>query len=197
MQEGRARVRNAQHLFEFIAQRNEGFDTAILELMSDEDRTAIFDAPRTAWIPIELDARFVDAVVKHYGTSQAEALWAEYSARFTRTPLQRAFFEGAVRLFGLSVETFVKLIPRVWSTSFRDVGEPTVTEHGEGWRRLRLAGLHPTMLSQPGYAILLRGLFRGIYELAGHDDANFELHEGEDEGELVATFFWAPLTPSG
>lgn len=190
-QTGTARIRNAQDLLVFIEAEHPGSREAILSLVRTELREALETASRTTWIPLEEDANFVDAVIAHFGTEAAEQLWLDYAARFVKTPLQRALFDGAIRIFGLSVGTFVRIIPRVWSTSYRGAGEVDVSEKGEGWQRLRIYDMHPAMTERSGYAILLRGLFRGMYRLAKHEDEDFDMSFDPEAGVLTAEFRWS------
>ena len=188
--EGTARIRNAQDLLIFVEARNPGSSGKILELLRPEVRELMQSAPRGLWIPLKQDAHFVDSIIAHYGQAGAEEMWLDYSARFVETPLQRALFDGAIRLFGLSVGTFVRIIPRVWSTSFRGAGEIDVSEKGQGWRRLHLVGMHPQMCERSGYVILLRGLFRGMYRMAKVEVEDFQMSFDPRARELHAEFHW-------
>jgi hypothetical protein len=188
--EGTARIRNAQDLLVFIENRDPGFTEKILARVQPDVRELMETASRATWIPLELDANFVDAIIAQYGPAEAEEMWFEYSSRFVKTPLQRALFDGAIRLFGLSVGTFVRIIPRVWGTSYKGAGKIDVSEKGEGWQRLHLVGMHPEMCQRPGYVILLRGLFRGMYRLAKCGKEDFSMELDPDARELHAEFHW-------
>lgn len=104
---------------------------------------------------------------------------------------QRSLFDGAARIFGLTVGAFVRIIPRVWTTSYRGVGIVTVGDTQDGSRDLDISDMHPEMCSRPGYVILLRGLFRGMYRLAGDASEDFELHFNAESRSLKATFRWS------
>jgi hypothetical protein len=188
---GTARIRNAQDLLVFIEAEHPGAREAILSLVRPELREALETASRTTWIPLEEDANFVDAVIAHFGSRAAEELWLDYAARFVKTPLQRALFDGAIRIFGLSVGTFVRIIPRVWSTSYRGAGEVDVSDKGEGWQRLEIRDMHPAMTDRNGYAILLRGLFRGMYRMAKNDEEDFDMQLDPAARVLSAEFRWS------
>lgn len=188
--EATARIRNAQDLLVFMDDHQPGSAEGVLGLLDPRLRELLETASRTLWIPLADDARFVDATIDFFGHYRAEELWLAYTSRFVQTPLQRALFDGAIRVFGLSVGTFVRIIPRVWSTSFRGAGRIDVDEHGDAWRRLHLLNMHPAMCVRPGYVILLRGLFRGMYRLAKCDDEDFDMVFDAEGRELHAEFRW-------
>lgn len=189
--DGRARVRNAQDLLVHLEERNEGTRAKILSRLSEPLRETIETAPRTSWIPIEDDARFVDALIEYFGPAGAESMWCEYSARFVSTPLQRALFDGAARIFGLTVGGLVRIIPRVWSTAYRDAGTVELQDADENSKLLVIRDMHPEMCSRTGYLILLRGLFRGMYKLAGDESQNFRVNFMRSERLLEAEFRWS------
>lgn len=188
--EGTARIRNAQDLLVFMESEYPGSREATLSRLRPDLREAMETASRTSWIPLEEDAQFVDAVVDYFGPEPAEDMWLDYSSRFVKTPLQRALFDGAIRIFRLSVGTFVRIIPRVWSTSYRGAGTVDVSEKGDNWQRLRIADMHPAMTARDGYAILLRGMFRGMYRLAKDDNEDFDMSFDPTQGVLQAEFRW-------
>jgi hypothetical protein len=107
-----------------------------------------------------------------------------------QTPLQRSLFDGAIRVFGLSVGTFVRMIPKIWATSYRNAGDLDVSECGDGWRNLHITNMHPAMCSRDGYYILLDAMFRGMYRLAGDESEDFEMTYDRGARELHANFMW-------
>jgi hypothetical protein len=50
--------------------------------------------------------------------------------------------------------------------------------------------MHPAMTERPGYAILLRGLFRGMYRLAKDESEDFDMHLDARQATLEADFRW-------
>ena len=162
----------------------------VLGALTPEIRNLFETAPRTAWIPLEQDAIFVDAIVGRLGAGLSSEIWTNYTSRFVESPLQRALFDGASRLFGVSVGTFIRITPRVWTTSYRGAGEVDVTEAGDTWRRLHITDMHPAMCSRPGYMILLKAMFRGMYRLANDPSEDFEMRLDAAGRQLHAEFRW-------
>jgi hypothetical protein len=163
----------------------------VLGALSPELRTVFETAPRTSWIPLEQDAAFVDAIVDRLGLGLSRELWTRYTARFAQSPMQRALFDGATRLFGLSVGSLVKILPRIWTTSYRGAGQLDAHEAGDNWRLLHITDMHPAMCERAGYLILLRAMFEGMYELANTGDPDFDLRFDEQSRELHVEFRWS------
>ena len=191
VERGLARVRNAQDLLVFMEPRDPGSVEAVLSTLAPAVREVVESSPRTRWIPLEHDARFVDAIIGHYGVDGSVELFRDYTARFTESPLQRAIFEGARRIFGLSVGTFVRIMPRVWATSYKGAGQVDASEKGDHWQRVEIRDMHPAMCTGRGYAIMLRGLFHGMYRLADEDRVDFDLDFDRKARVLRAEFRWA------
>ena len=97
--------------------------------------TEIAGVPRSAWLPISLNVRWVEAVERELGwPSGLEFLAARVSDQFDN-PMFRSFVQGGVRLLGLDPGALLRLIPRGLSIVFRDCGEwsaeRTSTTHTE------------------------------------------------------------------
>jgi hypothetical protein len=83
---------------------------------------AIAEAPRSAWLPISLNVRWVEAAARVYGWPNAlDFLAARVRDQFGN-PLFRAFVEGGVRLLGLEPGSLVRMVPRGLNIVFRDHG---------------------------------------------------------------------------
>lgn len=162
----------------------------VLSRLQPDVRHLFETGARTTWIPLEQDAVFVDAIVAGLGGDLSGELWTAYTARFVQTPLQRTFFDGAIRLFGMSVGTFVRIIPRIWTTCYRGAGELDATEVGPDWRKLQINDMHPAMCEREGYLILLRSMFRGMYQLANCDSEDFDMTFDPSARVLAVEFRW-------
>lgn len=184
-----ARVRNAQDLLVYMDTWRPGLRAQVLANAPDDVRVGIVDAGRTAWVPIEIDARFVKAIIDTLGREDAQLLWRDYTGRFAETPLQRSLIEGAKRLFGFDVAGIVKVVPSIWSNSFRDAGKVWIGRPIENSIDLEIEDLPAPMVAHDGYFILLEGLFRGLYRLVGREE-NVEFHGDAGAARVRATFHW-------
>lgn len=174
----------------FMDEGYPGTRELVLGALSPQLRPVFETAPRTVWIPLEQDAQFVDAIVERLGPGLASELWTGYTARFAQTPLMRALFDGATRLFGLSVGSYVRILPRIWTTAYRGAGQLDASEAGDDWRRLHITDMHPAMCERPGYLILLRAMFEGMYTLANASEPDFDLRFDAQGRELHVEFRW-------
>ena len=140
---------------------------------------------KTAWIPIEQDAQFVDAILDVYGIEDGMELWRAYTRRFVETGLMKAFIDGTVRIFGLSLASLSRVVPRAWQQSYRGCGEGKVTvQEGRKAAIVEFTGMHPEQMKREGYFILLRGLILGLHDIVGAKD---QLDVAIDRGERSYT----------
>jgi hypothetical protein len=187
---GVAKVGNAQDLQVFIAQLHSAERAErVLARLPEGPADLVANAGRTTWIPIEDDACYVDAVVTELGPD-AEELWHAYTSRFMTRPIVRALIEGATRLFGLSPGTFVRIIPRIWASSFKHAGQVELDRSNPEQYVVTFSDLHPAICAQEGYFVMLHGLFRGIYTIAG-STPDFELDLDRHARRLEVQFRWA------
>ncbi len=126
-----ARVRNAQDLWRFMGERDAERRDRVARRMDPAVLDQIENAVKTAWIPIEDDAKFVDAILDIYGVADSMELWRTYTRRFTETGLMKAFIDGTVRIFGLSLASLARVVPRAWQQSYRGCGEGGVPGPGD------------------------------------------------------------------
>lgn len=117
-------------------------DAGVRTLAADRELFEAIDAaPRSAWLPIALNVRWVEATERVFGWPAAlDFLAARVQDQFGR-PLFRVFVEGGVRLLGLEPGALVRLIPRGLSIAFRDHGEWSAVRTSETSVELRARAL--------------------------------------------------------
>lgn len=140
--------------------------TALRERVPAATLEALTSAPRTAWLPIEIDGPYVDTFVEILGVDEATLVWREFmrvalaESRFIRTLLQ-----GAIRLFGLSVRSLTQALPNGFRQSHRDVSRVTLDRSGVP--TLTMDDIAPQVFDYPAYVHAFRGVFLGLYDIAG------------------------------
>lgn len=150
---------------------------------------ALFEGARVGWVPVAHDGLYVDAVVDVLGREQARAAWRSFTAQMlTKTPLHRTIFEGAARLFGLDVGSFVRVIPLAYRQSFRDFAELEV-EREPGRARVTMYDFAPEALAHPYYFDQFHGVFLGLFDLA-KAEPDLDYRPDPDAGRLEAIFRW-------
>ena len=189
-EQGTARVRNAQDFWVYLDEFQPGSREGVRARLSPEVLGLLEHSARTAWIPIAADGQFVDAIVAELGEKRAEDCWRTYTARFVQSGLLKAVFEGAVRLFGLTVGSMAKFAPKGWIQSYRGVGEMKVKMEGTNRAIVTVEGLHDEFLCRDGYFIMLRGIFRGIHDLADAED-RMEFSVDREGRCVTAVFVWS------
>lgn len=157
-------------LLEFVGDYRDGAKARIESRLPPDLLEELATATRTAWLPIERDAMVVDSVVQEFGRAGSIEMWRTFTARFSQTKYVKPLFDTAVRLRGLSLRTIARQTPRIWDTSFRDVGEMDVIEQDDRSMVVMLTETHPVLLEQEGYSLMLQGLYLGLHDMTKTDN---------------------------
>ncbi|HEY8119981.1 MAG TPA: hypothetical protein VII78_01585 [Myxococcota bacterium] len=101
----------------------------------------VAEAPRSGWLPVALNMRWVQAVAHVYGWPDAlDFLAARVLDQFAN-PLYRGLVHGGVRLLGLDPGLLVRIVPRGLSVTFRDCGAWTAVRTSRSSVELRASEL--------------------------------------------------------
>jgi hypothetical protein len=160
----RGRVGNARDFLEFLEARSPGIEAHLRATLPAGVMEAIRERSRNDWIEVAtVDGPYVTGIVSHLGPDEAREAWRRFtSQRLVRSPALHALVDGAVRLFGLSVATALRVFPRAFEQGFRDVAETSVAfGDREATLEMRLA---PEYARFEAYAVELHGVFLGLYD---------------------------------
>jgi hypothetical protein len=182
-----ARAGNAKDFLSFLEEFQPGATAHLRATLPHEVMETVEHSARTEWTPIELDAQYVDEIVRWLGQERACDAWRRFmTERFIRAPAIGALAEGAIRLFGLSVHSFVRMIPFAFRQGFREFAEVEVQLHGDH-ATVTIRRIAPGVTAS--YATLFRGLFLGIYDLVGREP-QLEFQHDAGARRIVAQFRW-------
>jgi hypothetical protein len=183
----RARAGNAKDFLAFLEELQPGTTAHLRGTLPREVMDAVEHSARTEWTPIAIDAQYVDEIVRWLGEDRACDAWRRFtSERFIRAPAIGALAEGTIRLFGLSVSSFIRMIPFAFRQAFRDFAEVDV-KLDERSATVVIGHLAPGVTAS--YATLFRGLFLGVYDLAKREP-QLELQHEAAARRIVAQFRW-------
>ena len=151
---------------------------------------AVEGSARTDWIPVAMHGPYVAAIVRWLGEERAVQVWRRFASdRLIRSPAVRALAEGAVRVFGLSVRSFVRMVPLAFGQGFRDFGTMRL-EHGDGGATLELVDIAPEVLPHfNDYAVLFHGVFLGIYDIV-RAEPRLEYRADRAQRRISGHFRW-------
>ncbi|MGC3997820.1 MAG: hypothetical protein QM767_10135 [Anaeromyxobacter sp.] len=191
----RARTR-ASNTLDFLAFMDEvvrpGTRAHLRSALPPEVVKGLLDCLPTDWQDVEtVHGPYVTELVRWLGPEAAAGAWKRYSMeRLESRPAYRALVQGAVRLFGLSLGSFVHLMPRIFLQGFRDCFEearPIQVDARHAILDLRLA---PAVARYPAYATLFHGLLQALPEMAQAKGATLDWHADLPARRLRATFRW-------
>ncbi len=160
------RAGNAHDFFAFVDDFRPGSAEAVERALPAAVRQRIFDVSRIAWIDAADDVQLIEAVVAHLGPTEAKHAWRTFtSQKLQKSPLVRTLVEGAVRVFGLDVGTMLRVFPRGYAQSYRDVATLEV-ERAEGRATVSLREVAPVVIESDAYLLQFEGVFTGLYDIA-------------------------------
>jgi hypothetical protein len=161
----RARAANAKDFLAFLESEHPGSLGLLRQREPPEVIGAIEGAARTDWIDIDINGVHVTEIVQLLGPERARHAWRKYtSTSLIRSPAIKALVDGAVRLFGLSIRSLVRMSPFFFQQSFRDCGDLEIT-WGEREAKLSLVDIPAELARFPAYAVLFEGVFQGFYDI--------------------------------
>jgi hypothetical protein len=85
----------------------------------------IESTPRLGWLPMHESMRLTDALHRTLGNPGYRHFFTILADRLASSPLLQSFFDGAVRLFGLTPQAMLKWSTYAWDQAFRDSGRLT------------------------------------------------------------------------
>ena len=185
----RARAGNAKDFFEFLETFHPGTQAHLRGALPEAVLNGVVNATRIDWNDVQtIDGPYVTAIVHWLGEERARDAWRVYTSKhFIHTPAIRALAEGASRLFGMSVGSFVRMIPFAFQQGFRGCGEVQV-DLGAGEAKVRM-NLVPGFARYEAYAVLFHGLFLGIYDIVPAEP-RLDFQPSLERGHILATFLW-------
>lgn len=118
------------------------------------------------WVPIEHDKWIPWAIVEELGEAQASEYFRRFFAKHRNAPILRTVIDGAIRVFGLSPNSVLRVAPRTWDLVFRDHCTIEWSRQGDSAARVVLRDAAPELLEWPSYALAFRAFFYGILDIA-------------------------------
>ncbi|WP_257460241.1 hypothetical protein [Archangium lipolyticum] len=135
----------------------------VLPRVPEQTLALIESTPRMGWVPMEESMKLTEALHAALGTPGFRQFLSEQSERMASYPLLQTFFDGAVRLFGLTPQALLKWSTYAWEQAFRDSGRLVYQPHREstegGRVEMRLEDVPPLLLLEGTFAQALAGAF--------------------------------------
>jgi hypothetical protein len=142
-----------------------------------------------SWIDVEHDRHLASAIVEELGEERAVEYFRWLMTQMLDTPLLRASWTAAVRVFGLSPATLVRAVPVAWPAVFRNFGIPKVGVATAQSAKLELVQVPEDVLQVPAYLTAFGGLFAGLIDFCdarGECDAQLDV----DQRRMGFTLRW-------
>jgi hypothetical protein len=158
----------------------------VFALVPPELLAHIESTPRLGWISIEENIKLSDALHQVLGDPGFRHFFAGVSDRMLAYPMLQSFFDGAIRLFGLTPQALLKWSTYAWEQVFRDSGrlvyQPLREAVDKGHVQMVLEGFPSELLRTGTFAESLAGTFdlflRRVSKKGQVDILGLELSKG-------------------
>lgn len=122
---------------------------------------------RVDWIPVAWDIELSQVVAELGGLGAVRAVNAQAMLLSLDRPLIRPFVSVGVSLFGLSPGTLIRLLPRIWAGTTKDLGRIEVPELKDDAGRVAFLGVPPEATADAALLEGICGIFEGILQVSG------------------------------
>jgi hypothetical protein len=121
---------------------------AVWEAAGREELSAIRGAGVFTFLPAWFHVRLADATIDALGPTRSRAFWRDVMLSAFDRRLLSPLVRGALRIYGRSPASIMRMTPQAWSLVWRDCGRVWM-DHGKASKRatMRFDGM-PTELSQ-------------------------------------------------
>jgi hypothetical protein len=163
---------------------------AVRTLLGEAFIQELTGASGVSWLSFEIEAKLADAVYNGLGAVEARALYRRKTARSFDIPLIRPVLDGALRLFGASPASIVKLVGRTWATISRDCGKYSAVDQSDQRRCESIVTGFPTRFYERRQAWLesalggYEGFFTPFKSLKGRVTAT-DVNEGIGSARFI------------
>lgn len=165
------RAGTAQDTIEFLDTYRAGLRDEVLARVPPDALEAIQGSGRTAWVPVEHDVMFVNAIVEHLRSAEAVALIRASVGQHFSGPLLRTLVKGAQRIFGMTPMGLMKMVPRAWPMVYKGFGRPSFVAADDKHAILAINDAHPLAYTAEGYLASWEGIFAGIVDVGTNHKA--------------------------
>lgn len=168
----------------------EDIDALVRAELGKKALNEIETAPRSKWLPLQLDVELSRLVYEHAGR-QGYFDWSRRAAlESAKSPLLSGFLRAGLRLFGGNPGSLIRLARRGYQQFFRNAGALKIEPMREDAVRVIGIALPKILLEEPTY---LEGIGETIAVLP-----QFLRHEGFselhiDDDQVSWTIAWQPL----
>lgn len=123
-------------------------------------------APKVAWLDEGTYNALTEAIRAELGDEGTRALFRKVGRRMLTSSNLQALLESAIRLFGMSPHTILKLIPRGRQTAVKNSGTLVYERVDDRCVRLHLTDFPASTFQRGTTVILLSGVFLGLLDTA-------------------------------
>jgi hypothetical protein len=127
----------------------------------------ILDTPSVSWLSEVTYNSLTEAIRAELGDMPTQQLYRRVGRRVLSNPNFQSFIESAIRLFGLSPHTLLKVAPRARASVVNYSGTMTYQWVSERCARLHLRDFPASTFASGTTIILLSGTWLGLLDAAG------------------------------
>jgi hypothetical protein len=173
-----------------MEREEEPWRTRFFDALPADERTAIEEAPRLGWVPMELHVQMADVVLAAYGPKRAHDYYRRAFADALRGPIFDALVKTGVRILGVTPAALLKWAHKGWEASFRNCGmvEGRVLAKGRG--EMLYTDLPSVCTASDAWLDSAQGSAYGACDVLGVEAIVRIDKSGRDEGRMRLELEW-------
>jgi len=153
-------------------------------------------ASTLGWLPAELHGLIADAMIDAAGRDCARALWAAVILDAFDRPMLSAIVSGALRLYGRTPPSVMRMTPHAWPLIFRECGRSWMEPTGEDRAMMLFEELPRAIIASTGILDSFLGNCDAALHYTGHTGAVNPDYERLAAGGFAIDVQWQLPTPN-
>jgi hypothetical protein len=166
----------------------------VFALIPESVIALIESSPKLGWVPHEDSLKVLDALHRVLGDPHFRRYLSRLAEEMMDYPMLHSFFDGAIRLFGLTPQALLKWSPYAWEQVFRDSGvlvyRPLRESASGGKIEMELEKCPPALLRSGSLAEVLAGAFEMFLRRASTKGRVELLLLDKDQGRARYSVTW-------
>lgn len=188
---GLVRARHLQEWLQRIEHEEEPHRGRFFAALPATTRATIEDAPRLAWLPVDLHVELSEVVLAAYGPNYAHNYYRRAFASALRGPVFDVLLGAGLRILGVTPSALLRWAHKGWEASFRDCGMVEGVTIAPGRGELRYRDLPAVCTASDAWLDSAAGSAEGALDVVGATDAIVRLDKSDrDKGAMKLTIEW-------
>lgn len=159
-------------------------------IVGQEALDEVWASGTLGWLPAELHALIADGMIEAAGRERARALWAAVILEAFGSRMLGSIVSGALRLYGKTPPSVMKMTPHAWPLIFRECGRSWMEPIAEDRATMLFAELPRALVASTGILDSFLGNCDAALQFTAHTGTATASYERLAEGAFSIDVQW-------